>query len=115
MRQSMEIMEITKKDPDYPKRLLERVDAPQKLYILGDKYLLNKKEILGIVGSRSCSEYGRKVAHSFANELSKVGITIISGLAIGIDTASHIGAMEEERKNHCCFRRGILSCISKRK
>ena len=50
-----------------------------------------------MVGSRKCSEYGRKVADIFARDLSKSNITIISGLAIGIDAASHIGAIDEIR------------------
>lgn len=103
----MEIIKITKKNRSYPKRLLQRKDAPEILYVIGDIKLLNKEKIIAIVGSRACSEYGRKVANSFANELSKSGITIISGLAIGIDSASHIGSMEEKRKNNCSFRRWV--------
>lgn len=101
----MEILRIAKKNKAYPKRLLERKDAPEILYVVGYVKLLNKEKILGVVGSRECTEYGRKVASFFANELSKSGITIISGLAIGIDSASHIGSMEEKRKNNCSFRR----------
>lgn len=100
----MEVIKITKKNRSYPKRLLERKDAPEVLYVVGDVKLLNKEKILAMVGSRECTEYGRKVASSFANELSKSGVTIISGLAIGIDSASHIGSMEEKRKNNCGFR-----------
>lgn len=100
----MEVIKITKKNRNYPKRLLKIKDAPEVLYVVGDIKLLNKEKILGVVGSRECTEYGRKVASSFANELSKSGITIISGLAIGIDSASHIGSMEEKRKNNCSFR-----------
>lgn len=93
----MEIIEIEYSDKFYPACLLQIKDYPKKLYALGDVSLLNKKSILGMVGSRNCSEYGRGVACSFAKELSKNDITIISGLAIGIDAASHIGAMEEKR------------------
>ena len=100
----MDVIKINYKDNTYPKQLLEITDYPKTLYAVGNISLLNKKEILGIVGSRNCSEYGRKVATSFAKELSKDNITIISGLAIGIDAASHIGAMEEKRKNYCCAR-----------
>lgn len=103
----MEIIEITSKDVKYPKRLLQIKNYPKKIYALGDISLLNKENILSIVGSRECTEYGRKVASSFANELSKAGITIISGLAIGIDSASHIGSVEEKRKNNSGFRKWI--------
>lgn len=103
----MEVIQISYKDEIYPKRLLEIQDYPKTLYVLGDVSLLNKKEILGIVGSRNCSEYGRKIAKTFADELSRENISIISGLAIGIDAAAHIGSMEKKRKNHCSTRRWI--------
>ncbi len=93
----MKIIEIKHTDETYPKRLLQIKDFPKTLYAVGDISLLNRKHILGIVGSRECSEYGRKVADIFATELSKSDITIISGLAIGIDAASHIGAIKEIR------------------
>ena len=65
------------------------------LYCQGNVDLLNKQKIVAIVGSRDCSEYGRKYANIFATELSKHGICVISGMAIGIDTAAHNGAMQE--------------------
>ena len=103
----MEASIITYKDGKYPKRLLQIKDYPKKIYALGDINLLNKEKILAIVGSRECTEYGRKVAKLFANEISKAGITIISGMAIGIDSAAHIGSLEEKRKNNRSFRRWI--------
>lgn len=108
----MEIVEIKSTDVSYPSRLLQIKDYPKTLYALGDISLLNKELILGMVGSRNCSEYGRNVAYSFAKELSKKDITIISGLAIGIDAASHIGSMEEKRENNCCFRMWASPCLS---
>lgn len=103
----MKIIEITKSNKNYPERLLKIKNAPELLYAIGDIKLLNKEKILGVVGSRECTEYGRSIASSFANELSKAGITIISGLAIGIDSAAHIGSMEEKRKNNCSFRKWV--------
>ena len=111
----METIEINYKDDTYPKQLLEIPDYPKILYALGDISLLNKKEILGIVGSRNCSEYGRKTAKTFAEELSKEDICIISGLAIGIDAAAHLGSMEQKRKDNSCIRRRISSYLSERK
>lgn len=93
----MNIVEIKHTDEAYPKRLLEIKNFPKTLYAAGDISLLNKEHIIGMVGSRECSEYGRKVADIFAKELSKCNITIISGLAIGIDAASHIAAIKESR------------------
>lgn len=103
----MKTIKITENEKEYPRSLLQIKDYPKMLYAKGDISLLNRQSILGIVGSRNCSEYGRNVANTFASELSKNNITIISGLAIGIDAASHIGAMSHRRKNNCCFRMWI--------
>jgi DNA processing protein len=77
----MEITKISCNDKEYPSRLLKINNYPKTLYAVGNVSLLNKGKILGIVGARSCSEYGRKVAKEFAHELSKKDIAIISGLA----------------------------------
>lgn len=82
----MKIIEMM--DKQYPKRLLEIKDPPKKLYVEGNEKLLNKNS-LAIVGSRRCSEYGIKYAKKFAKEIADKGITIISGLALGIDTIAH--------------------------
>ena len=79
---------ITIIDEKYPKRLLEINDPPKILYVEGDMNLLNNDSI-AIVGSRKSTEYGRKYAKKFAEELSKNNVTIISGLAIGIDSIAH--------------------------
>lgn len=90
----MEYIKIDCKDERYPKKLLKIPHYPKELYILGNYELLNKQHTVAIIGSRDCTEYGRKYAHLFANELSQKDICIISGLAIGIDTIAHIGAVE---------------------
>lgn len=83
-------------EEDYPQKLLEIRDYPEKLHYLGNKELLNNRKVVAIVGSRNCTEYGRKFARKFAKELSQEGICIISGLAVGIDTAAHFGAVLEQ-------------------
>lgn len=100
----MEIIEIKHTDEAYPKRLLQIKDFPQILYATGNISLLNREHILGMVGSRHCTEYGRSVAYAFSKKLASWDITVISGLAIGIDAASHLGAVEQKRKNNCGFR-----------
>lgn len=82
----MKIIKIT--DSKYPKRLLEIKNPPKQLYVKGNTKLLNH-DSLAIVGSRKCTSYGIKYAKEFASEISKNNITIISGLAIGIDSVAH--------------------------
>lgn len=83
---------ITIRDKEYPKLLKTIYDYPISLYIKGNAKLLNNPSI-GIVGCRNASPYGIKVAQYFSYYLSKEGINIISGLAKGIDSYSHIGAI----------------------
>lgn len=91
-RKCKEIITINYKENTYPKELLKLKSPPLNLYVEGNFELLNK-EIIAIVGSRNCSEYGWKQAKKFSTALSQNGICIISGLAIGIDSISHISAM----------------------
>lgn len=86
----MKIQEISIENKLYPEQLRNIYDAPLKLYVLGNVEVLNQKGI-AIVGSRNATEYGKKVAMQISKELSKNGINIISGLALGIDTYAHIG------------------------
>ena len=91
-------MKIIKKDDKYyPQQLLKIKNSPDQLYVEGNINLLNKKSI-AIVGSRAATKYGKSCAELFAKELSKQDFTIISGLAIGIDTIAHIYSMEEQGK-----------------
>ena len=87
-------IEINVKDEMYPNKLKEIQSTPKKLYMRGNYSLLNKTAI-AIVGSRKCTSYGFRMAYEFAKELSKKDICIISGLAEGIDTASHLGGMHQ--------------------
>lgn len=82
---------------DAPDWFVERTpDAPKKLWVRGDANLVFDPfgERLAIVGSRSCSSYGRLMAREWAQELAKATFTIVSGLARGIDTSAHEGALE---------------------
>lgn len=83
---------ITIQDENYPEKLKNIYDPPVAIYVKGNINILKDKSI-AIVGSRECSKYGEKMAKQFAYNLSKHNINIISGLARGIDTYAHLGAI----------------------
>lgn len=79
--------------PEYPSPLAEVPDPPHLLYIRGSWQARDVKAI-GIVGSRHCTAYGRRVAERTAADLARAGFTVVSGLARGIDGAAHRGALQ---------------------
>lgn len=76
----------------YPKRLTEDPQAPPILFCLGDPAVLSKGPTVALVGTRSPTRYGIGVAAQLGADLSAVGVSVVSGLALGIDTAAHEGA-----------------------
>ena len=80
-------------DEAYPAYLKEIPDPPMLLYVKGEVSLLNTPTI-AIVGSRNCSEYGYSLTTQLGETLAAGGITIISGMAMGIDAAAHYGALK---------------------
>jgi DNA processing protein len=80
-------------DADYPAALLQCPDPPIVLYAWGRREILGQPS-LAIVGSRSCTQQGRQTAEAFARALGHAGLTIVSGLALGIDAAAHRGALQ---------------------
>jgi DNA processing protein len=83
---------VTWDDPDYPRALLELGHAPPALYFSGRRELLNRPA-LAIVGSRNATPQGCDTARAFAQALADAGLTIVSGLALGVDAAAHEGAL----------------------
>ena len=83
---------ILQEASEYPTMLAEICDAPRVLYCR-DQLEAQDELAVAIVGSRRCTLYGRQQAERFANALSRAGMTIISGLARGIDAAAHRGAL----------------------
>lgn len=83
---------LTFNSSDYPQLLKEIADPPPLLYVHGNISLLNHQS-LAIVGSRASTTYGRRVASHLARELSRAGMSIVSGLALGIDTEAHQGTL----------------------
>jgi DNA processing protein len=84
---------ITLNDSDFPELLKQIIDPPPVLFVRGNLALLSKPQ-LAVVGSRNPSSLGRETAFQFAKALSEQGFIITSGLALGIDAASHEGALQ---------------------
>lgn len=84
---------ITIKDKEYPELLKQIHDPPFLIYLKGN-INLNEGLFISIVGTRNPSSYGIKMAEKFSSELASIGFTIVSGLARGIDTSAHIGALK---------------------
>jgi DNA processing protein len=83
---------VTIADPEYPAALLQTADPPLVLYVNGRAELLDKPA-LAVVGSRNATPQGAAIAEELACALSDAGITIVSGLALGIDAAAHRGGL----------------------
>ena len=100
---------VTPMDEEYPKRLLEIYDPPLALYVQGT---LQSRDELGvaIVGSRRTSHYGLETAERLAVQLAQSGVTVISGLARGIDTAAHKGALKGKGRTVAVLG-GALDCM----
>lgn len=85
---------LTLNDERYPALLRETYDPPIVIYCLGNLTAAFSQPAVAIVGSRRCSTYGRNVAEKLSRELAERGVTVVSGLARGIDSAAHRGALE---------------------
>lgn len=93
-------------DNEYPENLKNIYDPPPVLYVKGE---LIKEDLLAvsIVGSRKASGYGLKVAERIALRLAELGITIVSGMALGIDSAAHRGALAAKGRTIAVFACGL--------
>ncbi|MCH7889974.1 MAG: DNA-protecting protein DprA [Gemmatimonadetes bacterium] len=90
---TLEIEILLWSDEEYPDRLRHLVDPPPVLFARGRLELLSRPAVT-IVGSRRSTAYGRRSAEALAAQMALRGITVVSGLALGIDGASHRGALE---------------------
>lgn len=86
---------VLQEDDFYPNALKEITVAPAFLYMQGNLDVLALPKI-GIVGARKCSRYGREITFQFAEQLSDRGICVVSGGAMGVDTAAHQGALNSK-------------------
>jgi len=98
---------LTQDNPDYPAALRDMYDAPVVLYVWGN---LMERDIhaIGIVGSRKLTHYGREAARKFSFQLASAGLTVISGLARGIDTAAHEGAIAAKGRTIGVLGSGLM-------
>lgn len=78
----------------YPARLLDLADPPAVLHVLGDPAVLGIEDAVAVVGARRASSYGLEVARALGRGLSASRVPVVSGLALGIDSAAHAGALE---------------------
>ncbi|HEX2919046.1 MAG TPA: DNA-processing protein DprA [Edaphobacter sp.] len=97
---------LTPSDEEYPERLREIYDPPAVLWIRGDASLLSRPGI-AVVGTRHPSTYGAGMAEMLSRDLAARGLTILSGMARGVDTAAHKGALEGRGKTVAVWGTGI--------
>ena len=109
----MNVINIIKiDDVNYPQRLRLIRNPPKQLYYEGNIELL-KTNIISIIGSRACSENGIMQAKKFAKGLVYQGVTVASGMAVGIDSAAHIGALEGNGKTIAVLPSGFNKIFPK--
>ncbi len=94
-------------DSDYPKLLKQIPDPPLAIYSIGDLSILNLQPAVAIVGSRKASFYGRHAAEILAFDLAARGITVVSGLARGVDQTAHAAALEAGGKTVAILGSGL--------
>jgi DNA processing protein len=97
---------LTCNDADYPKRLKEIYDYPPVIYIKG-KLLPEDEWCLAVVGTRRATVYGKQVTEEIVTDLARSKITIVSGLAKGIDTVAHRSALEAGGRTVAVFASGL--------
>ena len=102
---------ITQESPSYPKSLREIHAPPIVLYVWGE---LQERDhhAIGIIGSRRTTHYGTESAKKLAYQLAYAGLTVVSGLARGIDTAAHQGALAAKGRTIAVHRLGIVEVVS---
>lgn len=93
-------------DQAYPSWLAQTADAPLVLWYRGDLSILSS-DYIAVVGTRSASAYGRKITHQLVAELTKAGLGIVSGLALGIDAEAHVACLKSNAPTIAVLGSGI--------
>jgi len=112
-----EIKEISIKDENYPKLLKEIKNPPKVIYFRGEILPrtgtfgsvrgLSEENCFALVGTRMCSDYGKEIALEMAGDLAESGLTVVSGLAPGIDTFVHQAVVERKKRTIAVLGTGV--------
>jgi len=105
MEEKEEIYFIKKEDKNFPKELLQTPWPPKGIYIKGE--MESEAPKVAIVGTRRATSYGKDIAFKIAETLAREGVIIVSGLALGIDSAAHEGALAAGGKTWAGLGSGI--------
>lgn len=103
-----EVRRVQRGKPGYPERLTEYSGMPRELFVRGE--LPGREPAVAIVGARMCSQYGRIQAQEFARVLSAHGVSVISGMARGVDGSAHGGALEAGGATYAVLGCGLDIC-----
>lgn len=100
---------VTLEDEEYPAKLKQIVAPPYALYYIGQLPAAPRRSV-AIVGARGRSAYGSQVARALAKALAQAGVDVISGMALGIDTDGHMGALDGNGKTYAVLGCGVDVC-----
>ena len=98
---------VTPSSEYYPERLLTLQNLPLVLYVDGNPEVLKNELSISVVGARKASDYGKSVARALSSTMAETGFTIVSGGALGIDSAAHQGALDAEKSTICVLGCGL--------
>jgi DNA processing protein len=88
------LVAVCRCEPEYPTRLRDLPDPPAVLHVAGSLVAVPTGEAVAIVGARRATPYGLEVSRSLGRALTAVGLPVVSGMALGVDSAAHVGALE---------------------
>ncbi len=98
---------VTPSSEFYPPSLTRLQNPPLVLYVKGDESVLKNELSISVVGARKASDYGTAVARALSSAMAELGFTVVSGGALGIDSAAHTGALDVNGKTVCVLGCGL--------
>jgi len=109
LREPASLLELRPSDDDYPSGLSDLARPPDPLWVEGDLAALRRHPRVAIVGTRRLTGYGERVARELATAVARAGAIVVSGLAQGIDSAAHAGAIDADMPTIAVLGEGIAS------